>query len=278
MTNDEYNDYDLPEVGAWSQRKYDLIRHYAEMFSTSMKNKWDCRVYIDCFCGCGLSKIKKTQRVMNSSATIAMEIKYPFDKYIFCDSDKNKLNLLKKYINQRFSSLDVTFIDDDVNESVDSILSAIPKPSKNFKVLSFCLLDPYKISNLQFNIIKKISDNVFVDFLILIPSYMDANRNEGNFKNNDYLDNFLGTTSWRDDWEKNKNNHKNFAEFVVTSFDQQMEKLGFLSLKKAEFVKISEPKRNCPLYHLAFYSKSKLGKKFWKESITSSDPQISFEF
>lgn len=34
-----------PEVGPWSDKKYRLIQYYAEMFSTGMKHKWDCRVY-----------------------------------------------------------------------------------------------------------------------------------------------------------------------------------------------------------------------------------------
>ena len=36
-----------PTVGNWSDVKYRLISNYAEMFSTSMRRKWDGRVYID---------------------------------------------------------------------------------------------------------------------------------------------------------------------------------------------------------------------------------------
>lgn len=28
----------IPEVGAWAKRKYSLIRYYADMFATRMKN------------------------------------------------------------------------------------------------------------------------------------------------------------------------------------------------------------------------------------------------
>jgi hypothetical protein len=102
---------------------------------------------------------------------------------------------------------------------------------------------------------------------------MDANRNLDNLMNNTYLDEFLGISNWRFEWKKNKMQYSNFGEFVVDTFNSQMINIGFIGLDKSEFVKISEPKRSCPLYHLAFYSKHSLGKKFWKEAIKISNPQ-----
>jgi hypothetical protein len=39
-----------PEVGAWAEDKYRLVGNYAAMFATSMKKKWECRIYIDKDC------------------------------------------------------------------------------------------------------------------------------------------------------------------------------------------------------------------------------------
>ncbi len=264
----------LSEVGLWSKRKYKLIELYSSMFTTSMKNKWDCRTYIDLFCGCGHSRIKKSSRITSTSPILALETNIKFDKYIFCDIDKTKLDILKNYIKINYKMLNVEYIWGDVNIKTDVIIDLIPQPSKSFKVISFCVVDPYKISNLKFSTIESIATKRFVDFFILIPSYMDANRNIKYYLENDFIDNFLGTTSWRIDWENIKDNKKSFGLFLIEQFNNKMNKLGFLKLNPQEFVKISEPTRNCPLYHLAFYSKSKLGKHFWNEAIKGSDPQL----
>ena len=263
----------LSEVGEWSERKYKLIELYSSMFTSSMKNKWDCMIYIDLFCGSGYSRIKGSTRITATSPILALETKVKFNKYIFCDNDKKKIETLKSHINTKYNLINVEFIDEDVNLVTEKIIGAIPVPSRSFKVLSFCVVDPYKISNLRFSTILKISEKRFVDFLILIPSYMDANRNIKYYLENDYIDNFLGSTSWRSDWEKIKDKSKSFGLFLLEQFNDKMSEIGFLKLDRSEFVKISEYSRNCPLYHLAFYSKHPRGKDFWRKAIKSSDPQ-----
>jgi len=264
----------IAEVGAWSKRKYKLISQYAEMFSTSMKNKWDYRIYIDCFAGCGYSKIKGTSTIVPASPILALEIPDKFDQYIFCDIDKIKLGSLKKRIENKYPDTEVYFINNDVNCSVDKIVNFIPRPSRTNRVLSFCVLDPYNINNLCFNTIENLAAKIFVDFLILIPSYMDANRNLQNYYHNKSIDNFLGDSKWRETWEENKNSLR-FGRFIVEEFNKRMISRGFLGLEPEEFVEIREQKRKCPLYHLAFYSKNNLGKKFWKAAIKGSNPQIA---
>ncbi len=200
----------LSEVGIWSKRKYKLIELYSSMFTSSMKGKWDCRAYIDLFCGCGYSRIKRSNSITSTSPILALETKVKFDKYIFCDIDINKLNKLKTYVEEIYKDIDVDFICEDVNTATNKIIELIPQPSKDFKVLSFCVVDPYKISNLKFSTIERISAKRFVDFLILLPSYMDANRNIRYYLENNYIDVFLGTTSWRIDWESIKNKKKSW--------------------------------------------------------------------
>jgi hypothetical protein len=85
-----------PEVGDWAERKYLLISYYAEMFSTSMKDKWGQRVYIDPFAGAGRGRIKGTSCVIPTSALLALEIRNPFDRYIFCDSSPECIGALRE--------------------------------------------------------------------------------------------------------------------------------------------------------------------------------------
>src|SRR5258708_26890702 len=60
-----------------------------------MKNKWDQRVYIDLYAGAGYSRIQGTSRFQKGSPVIALTVTHPFDKYIFCEEDKELLDALK---------------------------------------------------------------------------------------------------------------------------------------------------------------------------------------
>ena len=104
---EKYFDEELPtaEVGAWSERKYKLIELYSSMFTTSMKNKWDCRVYIDLFCGSGLATIKGGQRIRPTSPIIALDTNKKFDKYIFCDINIKKLDTLKQHVIAKYPNV-----------------------------------------------------------------------------------------------------------------------------------------------------------------------------
>ena len=72
-----------PEVGDWSEDKYRLVALYSKMFATAMKDKWDCRVYIDLFAGAGRARIRNTARIIPASPLLALSIPDQFDRHIF---------------------------------------------------------------------------------------------------------------------------------------------------------------------------------------------------
>jgi three-Cys-motif partner protein len=269
------NGLPIVEVGHWAEGKYKLIQHYASQFVTSMKSKWNARVYIDLFAGCGASKIKNTTKVLPASPLVAMNIKDPFDKYIFCDIDEEKLDTLKNRQKKLFPELSVEFISGDVNTNVSLILQHIPQWSKDNTVLTFCLVDPYNLSNLHFNTILQLS-NIFIDFLVLIPTFMDAKRNlRLNYlkPDNQTIDLFLGDPNWREDWEHASNRSTKFERFLVTKFSQQMKSLKFLTPDPDDIFRVKIKDKNVPLYHLVFYSRNPLGMKFWKNAVIGTSEQ-----
>ena len=67
------------EIGDWGQEKYRLLHLYSQLFSASMKNKWECRVYIDLFAGSGRSTIKGTDRIVAGSPLVALSVDPGFD-------------------------------------------------------------------------------------------------------------------------------------------------------------------------------------------------------
>lgn len=73
--------YLAPEIGSWGEDKYDLVKKYAQMFATSMKKKWNTRIYIDLFSGPGRARIKRSRKIVLGSPLLAMDIQDPFDRH-----------------------------------------------------------------------------------------------------------------------------------------------------------------------------------------------------
>ena len=253
-----------PEVGGWAEDKYRLVRNYAETFTTSMKGKWDHRVYIDLFAGAGRSRIEDSGVIVPASPILALELPRRFDKYIFCEEDDEKRSALKARAERVAPDADISYVPGDVNSNVNAVLSAIPIG----KVLSFCFVDPYKIANLAFDTLRALSIR-FVDFLVLLPSYMDVNRNPSTYFSdvNKTLDRFLGSSDWRAAWPSAEVKGEKFPLFFVDRFGLEMRKLGYLYAGTQDTKLIRSTEKNLPLYHLAFFSRHKLGAKFWKQAM-----------
>jgi three-Cys-motif partner protein len=264
-----------PTIGSWGERKYLLVKNYAQIFANSMKHKWDCRVYIDLFAGGGRSIIEGTSKIVLASPLLAIDIQDKFDIYIFCEQEESKLDALKQRVKRDFSDVEVQYIHGDSNKQVDKILSKIPQHRKGFSVLSFCFADPYNLRSLNFATIQHLSQR-FVDFMILIPSGMDANRNLVPHylkKNNKIIDMFLGTSDWRDEW-RSVSVHQSFDIFLTDYYGRNMQNLGYYypGIESTQLIRSS--KKNLPLYRLALFSRVKLGDKFWSETKKYSDPQL----
>ncbi|MEJ2183672.1 MAG: three-Cys-motif partner protein TcmP [Nitrospirota bacterium] len=263
-----------PEVGSWAERKYRLVWNYAKMFTTGMKNKWHERIYIDLFAGAGCAKIRESSIIVPASPLLALDIPDKFDKYIFCEQNESKLKALMQRVSTRHPDINAKYIHGDVTEHIDRIISEIPMHSSAHTVLSFCFIDPYKIDNFNFQVIKELSSK-YVDFLILIPSYMDAHRNVVKYAEDTHvsIEDFTGGKDWKELWDMERKKGTDFGVFLPELFCTSMEKLGYLHTGVSDTILIRSDKKNLPLYHLAFFSRHQLGMKYWKESIKYSSDQ-----
>lgn len=268
-----------PEIGGWGENKYRLVSMYAALFARSMQNKWDALVYLDLFAGSGRSRIRGTRRVLLASPLLVLGMDEAFQKYIFCESKQDYVDALDRRWHRGFPDRNVKIICGDANDKTGEIIAAMPRPERNQKVLGFCFLDPFQMQNLNFSTIETLSQR-FMDFLVLIPSSMDANRNEQHYirPQNKTLENFVGNPQWRTRWESEKSAGKSFEYFVAEEFGRSMRGLGYIDPGIKEALLIRSDEKNLPLYRLALYSKHKLGAKFWKETKKYSDPQTGFEF
>jgi len=269
----------MTEAGHWARTKHKKVGYYSALFSTSMKNRWDCRVYLDLFAGAGKDRIKGTADIIPGSPLLALNVSDPYDKYVFCERDAENLAALKARVDRYFPGRSVTYINGDSNDKVDEILAALPRFKKTHGGLTLCFVDPSNMGQLRFETLARIAAALYVDFLILIPTYMDIHRNEATYSQaeNRALDLYLGCSEWRNRWPDPKRPMLDFGLFVAEEFCMQMQRLGFLyeGLKDLELVKMSDDK-NQPLYHLAFFSKSRLALRFWRDTRKNTNEQLSF--
>lgn len=252
-----------PVVGEWGEEKYQLVGCYAQVFARSMKNRWEQRICIDLYSGSGRARLKDSRRIVNASPLLALGITDPFDRYIFCDLDATNINALKSRVEREYPTRDVRYVQGDSNANVKQILSLIPPYSTDCRVLTFCFVDPFNIKNLKFETIKQLAAGKrSIDFLVLIPSGMDAQRNTRH-ANSLYAE-FLDNPSWRDDWNREEQHRRGFGNFFVDQFGTAMKRIGF-RWEGVPSTRIIKNEKNSPIYHLAFFSRAPIAGRFWDD-------------
>ncbi len=265
-----------PLVGEWAEEKYQLVSCYAQVFARSMKNKWEQRTYIDLFSGAGRARLRDSGRIVPASPLLALGISDPFDRYIFCDLDDANIDALKSRVRLDYPARDVRYVPGDSNANVGQVLSLIPPYSSGNRVLTFCFVDPFNIKNLKFETIRQLAEGKRrIDFLCLIPSGMDAQRNTRQ-ENSLYAD-FLDNPAWRDAWKIEEQNRRGFASFFVDQFGSAMERLGFL-WEGVPSTRIIKNEKNSAIYHLSFFSRAPLAGRFWDECKKYTRTQTKFSF
>jgi three-Cys-motif partner protein len=257
-----------PEVGEWGEEKYQLVRCYADIFSGSMSGKWASLVYLDLFAGSGRATLKDSRRVVASSALLVLDVSKPFSTYVFSELDPIKTDALRCRVETR-TDRDIHILEGNTNEHGSKLVALMPAGS-----LAFCFADPYRLEHLHFDTVREIAQCRRADFLVLLPSGMDANRNEANYTKpaNDVVAQFTGQHDWRD--RATKRGGMSFGDFVADEFGRSMATLGYIYNGLAS-TKVIVNSKNVALYRLAFFSKHPLGAKFWDDCRKYTNPQRS---
>ena len=263
-----------PDVAGYAERKYALVATMAEIVATGMKNQWDRRVYLDLFSGAGRARVRRSRVILPTAATLALEIPDPFDDYVFCDIDPQCTDALAARTRSSPLASRIRILNVDVNAAVDSVLRSLPTPSKGNTVLTMCVVDPFKMRDLRFATLRALSQRL-IDFLVLIPSYMEAHRNEPQYcrSSNAILDGFLGDPEWRSGWARVNDGKTHFGDFIARCFGEQMKRLGFQHADLSDMELVLYPGKNVRLYHLAYFSKHPLAAKFWAQARKYSSGQ-----
>lgn len=262
------------EVGPWAVEKYRRVGMYAEIFSTGMKNRWDCRTYIDLFAGPGHAVIRERGQRVLTSPLLALTVPDPFDKYILCDREPTFVRALEARAWTVAPDTSIEFITGDANESVADIERRIPS-----HCLSFCFVDPFGL-DIHFETIRRLSTSRPMDFLVLLALGMDATRNWElyNRSENAKVERFIGDPTWRERWAAAERGGSSPIRFLAQEYARAMATLGYLTTSLDQMIEVRTYDNNMRLYYLAFFSKKEKGYEFWREVQKYSSDQLGLGF
>lgn len=251
-----------PEIKRHSLEKIRLHNRYARIFATAMRKKWPQLAYVGLYAGAGHARIAREDVVVETSALAVLRQPDRFTHYIFVDHSELCVSALKARVAPLQTGVHVTVIQADANAEIGTVRDALPSFSRDKGLLSFCFIDPFDLQ-LKFDTIRRLSD-LRMDFLVLLMLGVDGRRNFQRYfedVTSTRIGDLIDCPGWRKEYKPNDR----VVHFVVRKFDEAMQRLGYRSAAgDVHPVKIAG--MGVLQYVLAFYSKSDLGQKFWRET------------
>lgn len=259
------------EIGYWSEVKLDIVREYAQAYSTILTAQAKPRlhhVYIDGFSGSGVHLAKRTGEFVLGSPLNALQIVPPFREYFLIDLDGDKIEQLRQQIGER---QDVHLEAGDCNE----VLLSRVFPYVRFEQYrrGLCLLDPYGL-HLNWQVVEAAGKLKTLDVFLNFP-IMDMNRNalwrhpeQASHEGLARMTAFWGDTSWQSAAYRSQptlfgdERVKLENEEVAAAFGRRLEKV-------ADFKYVARPlamrnTKGAIVYYLFFASQKPVAEKIVK--------------
>jgi three-Cys-motif partner protein len=263
----------LDEIGFWSEIKLEIIKKYANAFTTIMKNQKWCKgyVYIDAFAGAGIHIRRKTGEFVLGSPLNALEIENPFTEYHYIDIDKQKIELLESVTQVQKN---VHIYPEDCNEALTR--KVFPALKWETKKRALCILDPYGL-HLYWETIMEAAKLKTTEIFLNFP-LMDMNRNvlhkdltSADPEQIERMNRFCGTEEWQEILYKESDQTKLFGPpDKIKTVDSNIKLSDWFRnerLKRiAGFQFVPEPvlmrnSKGGPLFFLFFASHNETGPK-----------------
>ena len=197
-------------------------------YTTALKNQNFRKIYVDGFAGEGEITLRNGQKI-EGSASIALNIGLPFDRYYFIELNTKKakkLELLKSSRKDR----NITIINSDANIALQSlVLNTDWRYSRGV-----FFVDPFATQT-EWKTLKVISDTGSIDLWFLFPFYavnrLFAKDKEQIVLWKDRLNNCFGGNDWEDAIYKKKEAVQ-LSIFEGEQFESDFEKVGTDSIIK----------------------------------------------
>src|ERR1035437_3122963 len=197
--------------GFWTQQKLkllsDYLKAYTKIFSANQKAKYFETTYLDAFAGTGEiprpelgffsnipELVEAEEEFRKGSARRALEVKPPFDHYVFIEKNGAKCQELGAAARE-FPERDVKIINDDANLALPTWCAQQRKKDR-----AVVFIDPFGAA-LDWSVIETIAATKAVDLWVLFP-FEGINRMLPNDKLPEgalaeRLTTFFGTEEWK---------------------------------------------------------------------------------
>lgn len=259
------------EIGYWTELKLEIVRKYAQAYSTILAAERDpsfWHVYIDGFAGAGFNVSRATGELVPGSPLNALRITPPFREFFLVDLDGGKAGLLREIVGDREN---VHILEGDCNTIL--LRDVFPRIKYEEYRRGLCLLDPYRL-DLNWEVIAAAGHMRSLELILNFP-VMDMNRNVL-WSNPDGVDPeqaqrmtaFWGDESWRDFAYASTGNLFGWAmrepiDKVVKAFRERLKDV-------AEFDQVPEPipmrnSKGAVVYYLFFASQKPVAGKIVKD-------------
>ena len=259
------------EIGYWSEIKLDIVREYAQAYSTIISARKDPafeHLYIDAFAGAGVHFSKSKEEYVPGSPINALKVIPPFKEYHLIDLDGEKISFLEE-ATANYSN--VKLYTGDCNTIL--LKEIFPRSEYKSYKRALCLLDPYGL-HLNWDVIAKAGAMKSIEIFLNFP-VADMNRNIL-WKNPERVEetqimrmnSYWGDDSWRHAAYGTESNlfgflEKTDNETIAKAFQNRLKKVaGF------KFVPNPIPMRNSNgaiVYYLFFASQNTVGSKIVHE-------------
>lgn len=263
-------------VGSWVEDKYYFLERYLNA-SCEARRKFSSKnnaVFIDLFSGPGCCIIRYTKKEIQSGSVRAfLREEASFNEFYFFDISKSNIDALKQRIG---SNPNCNFNLGDSNVLVKTLVEELL--AKHYRY-HFAFVDPFGPSSLNFKTLSELAKLRRMDMLIHFPIGPIKRTIKKWIKGkNTILDDFMGTSEWRDKVNVNRMNET--FKVLIDIYTKQLQSIGYKELKLAASdstiysgiptVPIKNTK-DVGLYVLILASKHPLGQKIWN-SVIKKDP------
>lgn len=253
------------DVGIWTLEKHERLRKYIESSRAARRKFGGRTAYVDLYCGPGRSKIRETGAFIDGSPLVAWDAGakhgVQFSEFLIADSNDQYLEAAKRRLEARGAKVRV--FPGEAEAVVDQVIEVLDPHG-----LHLGLLDPFRLGDLPFAVIRKLAQVKRMDLLVHV-SAMDLKRDLHNYLRTDgpkHLDRFA--PEWRSHVDT-----KQRAELVrLAIFEHWKGLLKQLGTSANECVEAVENSKSAELYWLVFVARHGLPHKLWSD-IANVTPQ-----
>lgn len=252
-------------VGKWAETKLFYLRRYIEIFTTAMRDKWQL-AYIDLFAGPGKCVRRDTGAFLDGSPLLALSTRFPFHSYHFVELNPQCMDALRSRCGRSALAERIHFYPKNCNDAVEEIHQSLAPGT-----LALAFIDPTGLQ-IQFASVKRLAAGSRVDLIVTFMDHLDIGRNLEQCylkPENKALDEFLGTTKWRQRVSAlvAQGQTKAALREIRDAYLDQLSTIGYARdlISDAESVRVTAAASRAPLYLMLFAAKDKKGIEFWNK-------------